>query len=291
MILRMISRIWIFLWESYKFPSRLIFIFSNILVIQLFTIKKFDPHYFLVGSAMFFFTLLYYRISDEFKDEKTDKIFFPKRPLPSGRVEKIDLKILMALSGFVAFAIAMLNEQGRNIAFILIIYCVLMQFNFFIPRIMEKNRLIAFVAHAPYYVFMTAYLMALHLDAMEIDWLSFKNLALLMVIVLPGLHWEILRKTFIRERPGYQTYSSLLGYQGAILLALSFFFPLIMALRYLLNDNIFIPLIVSIILYSMHIWGLGLKEEEGLISLRSKSEILYLLIMLALVLQKYSLLF
>lgn len=268
----MISRIWIYLWETFKLPSRLILTITNVLVVQLFVVRSFDLYIFSIAGTMLFFSLLYYRISDEFKDEKTDKVFFPKRPLPSGRVLKSDLKILRILSGFIMFSVAVLQTEARVFAILLILDCILMQFYFFMPTLMEKNRLIAFATHAPYAFVVNLYLIALHAEFAGVNLVSIENVALLFTLSLPGFHWEVIRKTFVRERPGYQTYSSLLGYQGAILLSLSFFFPLVIALRVLLPNALFIPMIIGIIFYCMHLWGLGLKEEEGLISLQTKSE-------------------
>lgn len=284
----MISRIWIYLWETFKIPSRVLLTLTNVLVVQLFVMKSLDTFTFILGSSMLFFSLLYYRTCDEFKDEKTDKIFFPKRPLPSGRVLKSDLRLLQILCGLIMIGITIVQSEARLFAIILILDCLLMQFYFFAPKLMEKNRLIAFATHAPYAFVVNFYLLALHADIAKTQIFTLENIALVSVLSLPGFHWEIIRKTFVRERPGYQTYSSLLGYQGAILLSLVFFFPLLIGLRILLVDNFFIPLVSIIIIYCMHIWGLGLKEEEGLVSLRTKSELISTTIIICLLWQGFS---
>lgn len=48
----------------------------------------------LIGAFTIFSFLLMLRIADDFKDYELDCKLFPKRPLPSGRVKKKDLKYL-----------------------------------------------------------------------------------------------------------------------------------------------------------------------------------------------------
>lgn len=281
----MFTRIWIYFIETFKLPSRLALTVLNVFIIQLYTINQFDPYLFLIGSVVLFFSLLYYRICDEFKDEETDKIFFPERPLPSGRVKKEDLKGLRLLAGFFLLSFPLLSLPSVLWGYFVFIDCLLMQFYFFVPKKMEKNRLLAFATHAPYAIVVNFYLVALHCLPNNIPILSSHNIALIIALSIPGFHWEVIRKTFVRERPGYQTYSSLLGYQGAIFLSLVFFIPITIALKIILLEVYFIPLVILFIVYGVHIWGLGLHEREGSISLQAKSEFISTVIVLVLVWQ------
>ena len=90
---------------------------------------------------------------------------------------------------------------------------------FFIPA-MANHRLWAFVTHSP--ISVLGYLYLLQLSATGINQgvmalLQGQNLTLIFWLALPGMIWEITRKTRApaAEEAGYQTYSQILGYKGA----------------------------------------------------------------------------
>ncbi len=176
---------------------------------------------FLVPSLGTFFLLLYYRISDEFKDRHTDAEFFPERPLPSGRLKLEDLTVLLILVSVLGGLVNLISPFAWVEYTLAFTFTALMGKWFFMEKVISRNRLLAFVTHAPVGIFLYWYAVTYLLRGYGIDWEFSHKMSLIGFIVLPGLSWEVLRKTYLPEdeRPGYQVYSSILGLRGALLFA------------------------------------------------------------------------
>jgi 4-hydroxybenzoate polyprenyltransferase len=183
-------------------------------------IAGFNWH-FLVPAFSTFFLLLYYRISDEFKDFKTDEKFFPDRPIPSGRLFLSDLKVMLIAVSICGFIINLIFPAALKEFIVVFIFTVAMGKWFFMEKLISNNRIIAFFTHAPIGYLLYWYAEAYLLHVNEADWSQWQKTAVIAFIVLPGLSWEVLRKTYLPqdEMIGYQTYSSMLGFKGSLLFA------------------------------------------------------------------------
>lgn len=176
---------------------------------------------FLIPAVSTFLLLLYYRISDEFKDFKTDQKFFPDRPIPSGRLYLYDLKIMLLLVSLVAMGINVFYPSALREFIFVFLFTAAMGKWFFMERIISSNRLIAFFTHAPVGIFLYWYAEVYLLNVHGVTWSLPEMTTIISFIVLPGLTWEILRKTYLPEdeMPGYQIYSTMLGFRGSLLFA------------------------------------------------------------------------
>jgi hypothetical protein len=208
---------------SRLFLSFIIAWFTQMLIAS--NVSLLESRYFLTITTLSpFFLLLYYRISDEFKDYETDKKYFPWRPIPSGRVKLQDLTFLLISLSVLGLLINLLNPFALKEFFMAWIFTVLMGKWFFLKKWIANNRLLAFVTHAPVGFLLYWYVIKFAEEFFHAT-LSFSHtLTLIGFFVLPGLTWEILRKTFLAkdEMPGYQTYSAMLGFKGSLLTALLF---------------------------------------------------------------------
>lgn len=172
----------------------------------------------LVPAFSTFLLLIYYRISDEFKDYETDKKYFPDRPIPSGRVHLLDLKILLLVVTALSIGINLVYSGALKDFLYALIFTALMGKWFFMEKFISSNRLIAFFTHAPVGFFLYYYMEKYILNLYGLEWSFIYCLNVIGFIVFPGLVWEILRKTYWPEdeMPGYQIYSTMLGFTGSL---------------------------------------------------------------------------
>ena len=174
-------------------------------------------------SAFFF---VYARLQDEVKDLPVDAKFFPNTPLAAGRVKAGDVT---AFKWFVIGLIVAINAYwGDAFVFCLVVLAifVITEHEFFIPSVIESNRLYAFISHTPSWWVLSLYLVYLFSER-DLQYLfSASNIYLCTWITLPLLILEVARKTWSpdKELDGYQTYSSLLGFRWAAVFALTLIF-------------------------------------------------------------------
>lgn len=175
----------------------------------------------LVPALSTFFLLLYYRISDEFKDIKTDEKFFPDRPLPSGRLLLGDLKFMLFAVSAAALVLNIVFPHALYESLAAFLFTVAMGKWFFMEKLISGNRLLAFFTHAPVGIFLYWYAIAWLLNFEGLSWTLPRYFSVIGFIVLPGLSWEVLRKTYLPqdEMPGYQIYSTMLGFRGSLVFA------------------------------------------------------------------------
>jgi 4-hydroxybenzoate polyprenyltransferase len=160
---------------------------------------------------------------DEFKDYEDDKINFPGRPLPSGRVFKNDLKILIfAIYSMLIFF---------NAAFPLMMLGTLMIFGysffmykwFFIEKKMRKNLPLAFISHHPiilfYYLYIVLSWMTQH--QLTLEFFPLDTVFIFLPLLLVFTCWELSRKIKKpSEENQYTTYSKIFGMKESIVLCL-----------------------------------------------------------------------
>ncbi len=202
---------------SRLFLSVVVTLFIYLVLMLDFKLTNFQWN-FLIPAFSTFLLLLYYRVSDEFKDFKTDQQFFPDRPIPSGRLFLADLKVmLMGLSSF-SLLFNFYFPSALKEFLLAFVFTVLMGKWFFMEKIISKNRLIAFITHAPVGFFLYWYTEIYLLNDLGVSWDLAEKCTLIAFIVLPGFTWEILRKTYLPqdEMPGYQIYSTMLGFKGSL---------------------------------------------------------------------------
>jgi hypothetical protein len=217
----MVGRWSIYLWETFQPLSRLlaslfITLLSFAIIKQRYFIEL-NPLPFIAVFLTYFLMILYYRLSDEFKDYETDLKYFPDRPVPSGRVSLKDLGILRWITVALTFALQAFMPHAFREFFVFMLFSWLMSVWFFLPKLISTNRLLAFVTHMPvgfigsYYAFKSLY--------PEMETSDPYLLLGIVTINIPALIWEILRKTRTpsAEQAGYQTYSQMLGFNGALL--------------------------------------------------------------------------
>lgn len=250
--------------------------------------------YFLIPAFSTFLLLIYYRISDEFKDFKTDQKFFPDRPIPSGRLFLSDLKIMLVIVSLVSLGINFLYPSALKEFIFAFLFTVAMGKWFFMEKLISGNRLIAFFTHAPVGILLYWYAEVFLLNVHGVSWSLPEMMTLISFIVLPGLSWEILRKTYLPEdeMPGYQIYSTMLGFRGSLLFAafwvvLTLLNNLIMISLFEAMDLLMYPLLLInfslLVIILLHSWRPKLKNLKPVAELYMG---LHLLLPLAVIIYK-----
>ena len=170
-----------------------------------------------VGGITVFGFLLLLRIADDFKDYKADLKLFPNRPLPSGRVTKKDLTILLVID---VAALLVLNIVFMNNIFyflFLMLYGTLMSLWFFSRKIIQKSLPLALVTHNPIQLIINLYIISFTCIKYGVPLISYANILVLFSLYFDGLVWEIGRKI---KAPGeeteYTTYSKIFGYKKPV---------------------------------------------------------------------------
>lgn len=195
-----------------------------------------------VGAYTIFSFLLVLRIADDLKDFETDQVLFPDRPLPSGRVYKKDLAIVLAFIISTTIVLNLVFMNNLVFFLILVAYTFLMSFWFFQKHKIQPNLMLALVTHNPVQLVMNAYVISFTCFAYEIPLLTFNNFLILFTLYFPGLVWEISRKIRApKDETDYVTYSKLFGYKKPI--------------RFILVIMAIDMITTSILLGQLYIWA------------------------------------
>lgn len=176
----------------------------------------------IIGGLTVFSFLLALRIADDFKDYETDLRLFPDRPLPSGRVLKKDLRIVLITVVSVMIVLNLIFLDNTLFFLILVAYGFFMSFWFFQKYKIQKNLLLALVTHNPVQMIMNAYVISFACKKYDIPLLSGNNALILCTLYFPGLVWEISRKIRApQDETEYVTYSSLFGHKKPVIFILA----------------------------------------------------------------------
>ena len=168
----------------------------------------------IIGCLTVFTFLLSLRIADDFKDYKTDLILFPDRPLPSGRVKKSDLTVLLIGLNAVVITLNILYMNNLVYYAVLMIYGALMSIWFFARSKIQKNLFLALITHNPVDFIVNIYIISFTCIKYGLPIFTFNNLLIAFTLYWPTLIWEIARKTRApKDETEYTTYSKLYGYQ------------------------------------------------------------------------------
>jgi 4-hydroxybenzoate polyprenyltransferase len=175
-------------------------------------------------SLLNVFVLL--RLMDSLKDYEGDKVDFPERPLPAGRVTLRDVRITLVLF---CLALPGVNLAAGPWAALtaggVVGYLLLMFRWFFLPDLISNDRLLAIATHHPIYPLTFLHLAGLFAleHGLAPGALRWEVLGPFVIVLwLPFLAWEIARKIRAPEQETrYETYSSRLGPRGAVIFSLT----------------------------------------------------------------------
>lgn len=175
----------------------------------------------IVGGITVFGFLMFLRIADDFKDYELDKRLFSHRALPSGRVYKKDLNIVVAID--LAFITILNVIFMNNILFYLFLmtYGILMSLWFFQKHKISKNLPLALVTHNPVQMVINLYIISFCCIKYNLQPFTLTSFLVLMTLYFPALIWEIARKIRApKDETEYTTYSKLFGYKKSTMFIL-----------------------------------------------------------------------
>jgi 4-hydroxybenzoate polyprenyltransferase len=245
---------WIFIIERFEPISHLIMIFvflmAHILVVN--PVKNIyatalDDLILFIGVTIFYFKL---RLYDEIKDYELDVVINPNRPLPRALLSHKDL--YQGIGVCIFLEILCFSIQGLNSLysiFLTILYSLLMYKEFFIPKIIRPHLTTYAIVHTVVTAFLSFSIFSFLTKENVFQIMSDKNL-----LSFAFTNWllfnifEFGRKTFAtnEERVNVDTYSSLFGRTGSVLLVVS---QAIAAHYFAFN--------LSGVNHSVLIWGFG----------------------------------
>ena len=169
-----------------------------------------------VGAFTLFTFLLWLRIADDFKDYELDCRLFAHRPLPSGRVKKKDLVIVLAVLIPIVTVLNIIYMNNLSFFIFLYTYGFLMAMWFFQKFKIQKNLVLALVTHNPVQLIINLYIISFTCIKYDLPWISLPNALLLFTLYFPALMWEVSRKIRApKNETEYVTYSKLFGYKRA----------------------------------------------------------------------------
>jgi 4-hydroxybenzoate polyprenyltransferase len=165
-----------------------------------------------LGMLSLFFFLLFLRLSDEIKDYDTDKVLFPQRPVPSGKVRLRDVRILWWIA---LGLLVLLNATPLNFNpffAVILLYALLMYFYFFLRNVISRSLILALLTHNPVMYLFQIYVILLLGREYPLNVMFPEAFLLSVLFYLPGLVWEMGRKIRAREEETeYETYSKVFG--------------------------------------------------------------------------------
>ena len=166
------------------------------------------------GCVSVFVFLLSLRVADDFKDYGHDKRLFPYRPLPSGRVKRSDLIVLLVVTNVIALALNIIFMNNLWFYAILIAYGALMSVWFFARAKIQKSLPLALITHNPVQLMLNGYIITFTCTKYSLLMLTFNTALIAFTLYWPGLMWEISRKTRApKDETEYVTYSQLFGFK------------------------------------------------------------------------------
>ncbi len=169
-----------------------------------------------IGVFTIFVFLMILRIADDFKDYETDRRLFPERALPSGRVFKKDLAVVLTVIVTVSVLLNLFFMNNQGWFLFLYIYGTLMSFWFFKKDKIQNSLPLALVTHNPVMMILNIYTITFVCYKYGLPLLSLPTILLAFTMYFPSLIWEISRKIRApKDETEYVTYSKLFGYQKA----------------------------------------------------------------------------
>ncbi|AAK78776.1 4-hydroxybenzoate polyprenyltransferase [Clostridium acetobutylicum] len=254
----MIKRLNVYLKEMYPLLPRLILSLTLFFEIYMITLLSNHISSFRIGIQEFVgvFTVfgfwLALRIADELKDYETDKINFPKRPLPSGRVTKRDLWILLTIDYALMIFLNLVFMNNVLFFIVLLIYGVLMSLWFFAKKYIQPNLVLALITHNPVELILDYYIISFACIKYKLPVFTGTTLLICVTLYFPALAWEVSRKIKAPDDENqYVTYSKLFGYKKATM------FVMLVIFCEMITTNILayrLSIIMVIILTVRYFW-------------------------------------
>lgn len=167
-----------------------------------------------IGAYTVFCFLFILRIADDFKDFELDCRLFSERPLPSGRVKKWDLILLLIFLAASSTALNFLFMNNFGFFLFLYLYGTLMSLWFFQKHKIQKSLPLALLTHNPVQMIMNVYIISFTCMKYSLPGFTLTTVLAAWTLYFPALIWEIARKIRApKDETEYVTYSSLFGYK------------------------------------------------------------------------------
>jgi 4-hydroxybenzoate polyprenyltransferase len=227
-----------------------------------------DRYVFVSILSMFLVTLIL-RLSDEIKDKEVDRVIFPERCLPSGKVKYSDIYVALIFFSILFFILNLFFGGNKFLFYGLCIYLFLFYKYFFFPKQISNNLMMALVTHNPLLVVMSLYLISIFSAQQDLDIFNLKNILLAVAFWMPSLTWETARKIRAPHREtDYTTYSKAIGPRISCLLPLGAMLVQYLCISYLVKDLAqgYLIIIGSGIIYCLFLFHFSLF----LVSLKSR---------------------
>lgn len=220
----MLNRLTIYAKEMYPIVPRLFisFLMVAVQILGVLTFAQSQPRYQFnwedLGIVYTVFAFLFLlRIADEFKDLENDRINYPERPLPSGRLFKKDLWYLGTMLFITMVGVNLFLPQPLWPFILVVFYGFLMTVWFFQRDKIEPSLVLALVTHNPVQLLLSLYV--IHYVTMQYNlplWTK-ENFLLAFVLYIPALLWEVSRKIKApADEDQYVTYSQVWGFCGSL---------------------------------------------------------------------------
>lgn len=176
-----------------------------------------------VGVVYTVFAFLFLlRIADEFKDFENDKINYPERALPSGRVFKKDLWALGIILFITMVTVNLLLPQSVLPFALVVFYGFLMTVWFFQRDKIEPSLVLALISHNPVQLILSFYVIHYVCFRYQLPIWTWQNICVALALYMPALLWEISRKIKAPEDENqYVTYSQVWGFEGSLRVVLA----------------------------------------------------------------------
>ncbi len=205
----MLNRIKIYCREMFSITLNCVIAFIAFFEIYFILLLNYDITKFnigiqeLVGGITLFSFLFLLRIVDDFKDYKTDKILFPERPLPSGRVKKIDLTVLGIFIFSVTTVLNLIFMNNIIFYIFVILYGVFMTICYMSSMKMRKNFMLVMFYHTPYLFFMSIYVISFTYIKYGLESISYIILFLSIAIYIIGFIRGIAKQSGMLKQTWY----------------------------------------------------------------------------------------
>lgn len=220
----MLKRLNIYAREMYPIIPRLFisFLMVAVQILGVLTFSQSQPRYQFnwedLGVVYTVFAFLFLlRIADEFKDLENDRVNYPERPLPSGRLFKKDLWYLGTVLFVTMVGINLFLPQALWPFIVVVFYGFLMTVWFFQRDKIEPSLVLALVTHNPVQLLLSLYVIHYVTVQYHLPLWTKENLLLALVLYIPALLWEISRKIKApADENQYVTYSQVWGFKGSL---------------------------------------------------------------------------
>lgn len=183
-----------------------------------------------LGMVLNILLLFLLRLYDEIKDVDNDVTLgkagdprYKDRPIVTGKITLADIRALRWYVTATLIVLVLFTGPIAFLAFAWLFFYMWLSFKWFFYPDMKNNLIMAFITHNPIVLFLAVFLMTLGL----IDQNSTQVPGLVWLFMFsnwfPIAAWEISRKIRLPgDETKYQTYSKILGWKTAVLLALAF---------------------------------------------------------------------